>query len=313
MGAARRTATLLIASAVGFAAPITLYAAGSRYLEPTTPADAMPAYEILTRVRSLALDPIGEPQRRGSYYILQAYDRRGTEVRVVADAQFGDVISVTRASLVTPNYGPGTVGGARIIHVPAPGEESARVDPGEEPALEQAEPDEPMPSRPSARPRRPVRHVAKREPAVHRRPFSSAPPPPPPTERRAILNAPPPGVDDDPSPIRPTPRFTQDNAAEKFIMPPPVPPPPVPPPPGWPRSTTCLRWTWRPSGTPRPPGGAAWAARCSLRRCSGWRRALTTRASSRSCSGGRSAACSQSPPRPASGRSPPSAPGRTRP
>ena len=61
----RRAATLLIASVVGFAAPISLYAAGSRYFEPTTAADAMPAYEILTRLRSLALDPIGEPLRRG--------------------------------------------------------------------------------------------------------------------------------------------------------------------------------------------------------------------------------------------------------
>ena len=68
----KRAATLLIASAVGFAAPISLYAAGSRYFEPTTAADAMPAYEILTRLRSLALDPIGEPLRRGPYYILHA-------------------------------------------------------------------------------------------------------------------------------------------------------------------------------------------------------------------------------------------------
>lgn len=113
---AKKTALLAIAAAVGFAAPITLYAAGSHYLEPVTAADVMPSYEILTRVRTLALDPIGEPVRRGPYYILHAYDRRGAEVRVVADAQFGDVLSVTPATLVTPQ-GPGTVGGARIIHV----------------------------------------------------------------------------------------------------------------------------------------------------------------------------------------------------
>src|SRR3569833_165513 len=148
----RRAATLLIASVVGFAAPLTLYAAGSRYLEPATAADAMPSYEVLPRVRSLSLDPIGEPLRRGPYYILHAYDRRGAEMRVVADAHFGDVISVTPASLV-PLQGAGSVGGARIIHVPAPGEEEASVSPGGSPDFVQAAPDEPALPPPSVKPR----------------------------------------------------------------------------------------------------------------------------------------------------------------
>src|SRR5690348_14622951 len=173
---AKRAATLLIASVVGFAAPITLYAAGSRYLEPTTGADAMPGYEILTRVRALALDPIGQPIRRGPYYILHAYDRRGLEMRVVADAHFGDVISVTPASLVT-QQGPGTVGGARIIHVPGPGDEKASLDPSDDPDAEEAAPDEPLPPRPAARPRTHNKPAPRREQAV-RRPFTSAPPPP---------------------------------------------------------------------------------------------------------------------------------------
>src|SRR3569623_3151852 len=176
----RRAATLLIASVVGFAAPTTLSAPGSRSLAPTTAADAMPSYEILTRVRSLSLDPIGAPLRRGPFYILHAYDRRGTEMRVVADAHFGDVISVTPATLVSLP-GAGTVGGARIIHVPAPGEEEASVTPGAEPELEQGPPDEPV-QRPAAQPhpKPAAKHVRKREPEARRRPFSAEPPPPPP-------------------------------------------------------------------------------------------------------------------------------------
>jgi len=228
----KRAATLLIASVVGFAAPISLYAAGSRYFEPTTAADAMPAYEILTRLRSLALDPIGEPLRRGPYYILHAYDRSGIEMRVVADAHFGDVISVTPATLVSLP-GAGTVGGARIIHVPAPGEEEASVTPGAEPELEQGPPDEPV-QRPAAKPhpKPAAKHVSKREPEARRRPFSAEPPPPPPpapAERRAVLTAPPPPaapLDDGPTPLRPTPRFGGPSQATVVIPPPPVPPAP---------------------------------------------------------------------------------------
>src|SRR3569832_244860 len=95
----RRAATLLIASVVGFAAPITRYAAGSRYFEPAA-ADAMPPHEILTRLRSLALDPIGQPLRCGPYYIMHAYDRRGAEMRVVVVVFFGVVFLVTPVFLV---------------------------------------------------------------------------------------------------------------------------------------------------------------------------------------------------------------------
>jgi len=215
MGAAKRTAVLAIAASVGFAAPITLYAAGARYFEPVAAADAMPPYEILTRVRTLALDPIGEPVRRGPYYILRAYDRRGAEVRVVADAEYGDVLSVTPAALVSP--GPGTVGGARIIHIPLPGEETAAVTADDDAESEAATPEAPVaPRRPAAKPREAARPVAKREPDMRRRPFQSAPAP---AERRAVLTAPPPlASDDGPTPIRPTPRF--DAGATTVIIPP---------------------------------------------------------------------------------------------
>jgi len=231
----KRTATVLIATVVGFAAPITLYAAGSRYLEPTTDADAMPGYEILTRVRALALDPIGQPLRRGPYYILHAYDRRGIEMRVVADAHFGDIISVTPASLVTPQ-GPGTVGGARIIHVPGPGEEKASLEPSDDPDAEEAAPEEPVrPPRPAVRPRAHKKPDARHEQTV-RRPFTSAPPPP--AEHRTVLSAPPPAAVDGPTPIRPTPRFGEAQSGSfaapipAIVTPPPPAPPAAPPAPG---------------------------------------------------------------------------------
>jgi hypothetical protein len=228
---AKKTAVLAIAAVVGFAAPITLYAAGSRYFEPVTAADAMPPYEILTRVRTLALDPIGEPVRRGPYYILHAYDRRGTEVRVVADAQFGDVLSVMPATLLTP--GPGTVGGARIIHVPAPGEETADAAAAGQLESDEAAPEETVP--PAPKPRRAGKDVARREPAVRRRPFSSASPPP--AERRAILSAPPPTAADGLSPIYPTPRFSGAEEAATAAIPPSAAAPVVPAAPAAPPSS----------------------------------------------------------------------------
>ena len=132
MGKGRhKTAVLAFATVLGFAAPMTLYAAGARYLDPaSTPADAMPAYEIVTRVREMALEPASRPMRRGSYYVLHAYDRRGVEMRVVADAQLGDILSVAP---VRPVAAAPLHSGPRIIHVPGPEDEQATAEPSDEP------------------------------------------------------------------------------------------------------------------------------------------------------------------------------------
>jgi hypothetical protein len=66
----------------------------------------------------MGLVPVGKPLRRGPYYVFHAYDRDGFEVRVVADAQLGDILSVVPAgpvALVSPKDRP-----PRIIHVPQP-------------------------------------------------------------------------------------------------------------------------------------------------------------------------------------------------
>ena len=189
---------------LGFAAPMTLYAAGARYLEPAdTPADAMPAYEIVTRARELALEPASEPIRRGPYYVMDAYDRRGVEMRVVADARLGDILSVAP---VRPPAATATLrSGPRIIHVPGPGDDQATEEP------DAGRPDDVEDVAPQ--------RAGKEEPP-RRRPFSSAPKP---AEHRTVLSAPPPRPGSDGlTPIYPTPRFSRDDKAEKFTAPPPA-------------------------------------------------------------------------------------------
>jgi len=123
-----RRAVAAVATVLGFAAPMTLYAAGLRYLDPAeTPADAMPAYEIVTRARDLALEPAGAPVRRGPYYVMDAYDGRGVALRVVADAQSGDILSVAPVRPLAATPPPG--GGPRIIHVPDPGGDASATPP----------------------------------------------------------------------------------------------------------------------------------------------------------------------------------------
>ena len=208
--------------------------------EPMTEADALPAYEILTVARSMGFKPLNEPSRRGPYYVFQAVDQRGQEVRVVADARFGDIVSVAPISPLnganTPNYQRG----ARIIHVPQPGgrDQRASVNERDEPALSPKHDEEkaaPAPPRrrivapPRLTSRTTPRWAPQRteqSPPPQRR--SDAPPPPPPGPRRAVLSAPPPPAEG-PTPIRPTPRFNaKADSGEKFQQPatPDAPPPP---------------------------------------------------------------------------------------
>jgi hypothetical protein len=58
--------------------------------------------------------------RRDGYYVLHAFDGTGTELRVVADGKFGDILFLGPAfnASLTPPY----IRAAHIIHVPQPGE-----------------------------------------------------------------------------------------------------------------------------------------------------------------------------------------------
>jgi hypothetical protein len=73
---------------------------------------------IESSVHALGFNPILRPIRRGSYYVLHAFDAHGIEVRIVADAILGDILSVREVIAPRYDFGP------RIIHVTPPGDSS---------------------------------------------------------------------------------------------------------------------------------------------------------------------------------------------
>ena len=196
------------------AATLTFVAAGSFKSEPAIETDVLPAYEILTTVRSMGLKQISEPVRRGPYYVLHAIDPRGTQVRVVADAQFGDILSVAPSRNVASLRYPSI---PRIIHVPQ-ARVSASINDRDEPAISNDDDDGAPPARRRVAPAPQRQDDPPLRPRAPRwQPRSDAPPPPDP--RRAVLSASPPQAEG-PTPIRPTPRFnSKADPADKFGQP----------------------------------------------------------------------------------------------
>ena len=68
------------------------------YAGPGLSDPALPPYEIMSIVRSTGLAPLTRPMRRGPYYVLVAVDRVGRQMRVVVDAQLGDIVNLRPAS-----------------------------------------------------------------------------------------------------------------------------------------------------------------------------------------------------------------------
>jgi hypothetical protein len=209
---------LTIALAISMlAATMTSLMAGGLYQrDEVTAADALPAYEVLNTVRSLGFRPTTQALRRGPYYVLHAIDPRGIEVRIVADAQLGDIVSIS--PLLAPRY----YGGPRIIHVPQPGTRdkrgSAYEGNNDDSAAGESEDAQP-PATPA--PRAPVRRPYQRMEAPPARasaePAPRAKPGPKPLGLpRNVLSAPPPASAL--TPIYPTPRF-DSKPAEKFAPP----------------------------------------------------------------------------------------------
>jgi hypothetical protein len=114
----------------------TIYASPG-YAGPGLSDPALPPYEIMSIVRSTGLAPLTRPMRRGPYYVLVAVDRVGRQMRVVVDAQLGDIVNL-RPALAAGSYGPelgrpvgppGTaaappdVAGANAAYGPRPGGE----------------------------------------------------------------------------------------------------------------------------------------------------------------------------------------------
>ena len=89
---------------IGFGAGATA-AAQPIYASPQLSDPVLPPYEIMSIVRSTGLAPLTRPMRRGPYYVLVAVDRVGRQMRVVVDAQLGDIVNL-RPALAAGSYGP---------------------------------------------------------------------------------------------------------------------------------------------------------------------------------------------------------------
>jgi len=219
----KRALTIAVAGAA-LAATLSLVAAGTSKREPVPETDALPAYEIIATVRAHGLAPIGELTRRWPYYVLHATDPRGIEVRVVVDAQFGDILSVAPARPLATAYTPRYERGARIIQVPQAGgrDEPAATD---DDAVEEVAPPAPRRATPRPKSRSEITPVPKQR--------SKAALPPLPGPRRNILSAPPPPAEG-PSPLQQSMRFNSKiDPAERFGAPGDLTVTPSMPPPGY--------------------------------------------------------------------------------
>ncbi|MEJ2624037.1 MAG: hypothetical protein P8Z80_05715 [Pseudolabrys sp.] len=79
--------------------------------------DVLPASDIALSLLSYGLAPESDAVLHGPYYVLHAWNPRGREVRVVADAHFGDILSIVPVhSWRTYPLRRGSI--ARIIDVP---------------------------------------------------------------------------------------------------------------------------------------------------------------------------------------------------
>jgi hypothetical protein len=151
------------------------------YAGPGLSDPALPPYEIMSIVRSTGLAPLTRPMRRGSYYVLVAVDRVGRQMRVVVDAQLGDIVNL-RPAVAAASYGPevGRPNGPPGVAAPLPDAAGAPAAYGSHPSGDNAPPTPPR-SIPNARSVNapsaaspPLTHLAVAEPAL---------PPPPPLPR----------------------------------------------------------------------------------------------------------------------------------
>jgi len=116
-----------IGSAGALLAGTVSFATAGSLPDPLPDSAVLSPDEILAEVRYFGLDAAGQPVRRGPYYVLHAYDGTGIELRVVVDAQFGDILFSAPAlnAALTPPY----VRAARIIQVPSPDERNGNGAP----------------------------------------------------------------------------------------------------------------------------------------------------------------------------------------
>ena len=244
----KKALTIAVAGAA-LAATLSFVAADSPKRGLLAETVGLPAYEIIANVRAQGLAPISELALRWPYYVLHAYDPRGIEVRVVIDAQFGDILSVAPARPLATTYTPRYERGARIIQVPLVGEHDEPAATNDDPVEEIAPP---VPRRVTPRPK----PRSEKTPAPIQRSKASLPPP---VQHRNILSAPPPPVESTTPPqqiARPKPKL---EPIERFgtpgtlIITPTMPPPGYTPPAALARDVTS-------NNPPLPPGNTPPAA-----------------------------------------------------
>jgi hypothetical protein len=243
----------------------TVATAGAQtiYAGPGGPGLADPAlrpYEIMSIVRSTGLAPLTRPMRRGPYYVLVAVDRVGRQMRVVVDAQLGDIVNL-RPALAAESFGPELgrpvgspgmtaappdVAGANAGYGPRPGGElysthpSAAPRPGAESAL-------PSPPRPIPNANARTAPAANAPAPNVSAPNVSAPSEPAPSTRVAVAE---PALPSAPPLPRPRPKLALNEAPAAT---------PVDAPAGPPAAKPAA-----PAATPSPAPGAAEEAAKSI-------------------------------------------------
>jgi hypothetical protein len=107
-----RTTLLLTLATLGCAG-MTAQAEPLRLAQMQMPAErGLPSYDVATMLRSMDLNPVAPPMRRGPNYVVRATDRYGNLLRVVIDARVGEIVRmrpVHRPRMVDYSPPPGFV------------------------------------------------------------------------------------------------------------------------------------------------------------------------------------------------------------
>jgi hypothetical protein len=112
LGAGQADAQAIYLAPRVYAPPAPIY----RAVPAGTP---VPAYEVMTIVRSAGLAPLGAPVRRGAVYVLVAANRRHDVVRVIVDAWSGDILRIAPAGYAAQEAIPPGASGPPVPE-PAP-------------------------------------------------------------------------------------------------------------------------------------------------------------------------------------------------
>lgn len=125
----RRSLTAMMQRKLWLAGVLVVASAALLSLAEPQAARAGAVYpeDIVQTLRTMGLNPVAGPVRSGDLYVLHALDPYGVEMRVVADVNFGEILSIVPAPILsnaylapvlTSLYVPRADAGPRIIHVP---------------------------------------------------------------------------------------------------------------------------------------------------------------------------------------------------